>query len=77
MTDARTPRITAAEMRRALEHAGFVAVRQSGSHMILKNAAGKRVTLPTHARKTLHPKVVRAILNDADITPDALNALLR
>jgi predicted RNA binding protein YcfA (HicA-like mRNA interferase family) len=39
----RLPRITAAEVIRALERAGFSLVRQSGSHKIYKNREGKRV----------------------------------
>jgi len=64
-------------MREALKRAGFSFVRQSGSHLILKNQAGKRVTLPTHAGKILHPKIVRAILNDADMTMADLARFLR
>ena len=44
--------------------------------MIYKNAAGKRVTVPFHAAKTLHPKILKSILRDADLTPEALQKLL-
>lgn len=67
MTD-RLPRITAAEVIRALEKAGFSLARQSGSHKIYKNEEGKRVTVPYHSGKILHPKVLRSILRDADLT---------
>ena len=40
----RLPRVTAHEIIGVLEKAGFSLARQSGSHMIYKNAAGKRVT---------------------------------
>ena len=76
MTDSRAPRPTAAEMRRALERAGFTVSRQSGSHMIPRNPLGKRVTLPVHAGRTLQPKIVRAILKDAGLTAEILNTLL-
>jgi len=72
----RLPRVTELEIRRALERAGFGLSRQSGSHAIYKNAAGKRVTLPCHAGKILHPKVVQAILRDADLTVTDLRHLL-
>jgi len=62
------PRITAAEMRRVLERNGFFLTRQSGSHKIYKNAQGKRVTLPYHGKKILHPKTLKSILNDAGWT---------
>ena len=70
------PRRTAAEVKRALERTGFQVVRQSGSHQILKNAAGRRVTLPMHSGQTLHPKVLKNILADAELTPEQLAELL-
>ncbi len=36
------PRLTARQIIGVLEKAGFSLARQSGSHMIYKNAAGKR-----------------------------------
>jgi predicted RNA binding protein YcfA (HicA-like mRNA interferase family) len=45
------PRLTAREITAALEKAGFSLTRQSGSHKIYKNAAGKRATVPFHASK--------------------------
>ncbi len=70
------PRVTAREIVSALEKSGFSLARQSGSHMIYKNAAGKRVTVPFHAQKTLHPKLLRSILRDADISVESLTELL-
>jgi len=71
------PRITAAEVIRALEKAGFFLARQSGSHKIYKNQEGKRATVPYHSGKVLHPKVLRSILTDADLTIEELIELLR
>jgi predicted RNA binding protein YcfA (HicA-like mRNA interferase family) len=68
----RPPRLTAKEIIRILERRGFVLSRSSGSHLIYKNAAGKRVTIPAHAGKTLHPKVLQSILRDMDMTMDQL-----
>ncbi len=48
------PRLKAREIATALEKAGFSLARQSGSHMIYKNAVGKRVTIPFHGSKILH-----------------------
>ena len=76
MTDGKTPRVTAPQLRKAVERAGFLATRQSGSHVILRNSEGKRVTLPMHAGQTLLPKLVRAILRDAGLTADDLRDLL-
>ena len=70
------PRVTAREIIAVLERVGFTLARQSGSHMIYKNASGRRVTVPFHAQKTLHPKLLKSILRDAEIRPDDLQSLL-
>jgi predicted RNA binding protein YcfA (HicA-like mRNA interferase family) len=44
--------------------------------MIYKNASGRRVTVPFHAQKILHPKLLRSILRDADIKAERLIELL-
>ena len=69
------PRITADGVIRVLNRAGFFLVRQSGSHKIYKNEKGMRVTVPYHAGKTLHPKVLQSILRDADISVEAFDKL--
>jgi len=70
------PRITASEVIRAVEKAGFFFVRQSGSHRIFRNQAGRRVTVPYHSGTVLHPKVLRNILRDAELTLDDFKRLL-
>jgi len=71
------PRIDAADAIRALERAGFFLVRQSGSHKIYKNAAGKRITVPFHSGKQLHPKILKSILRDADISIEEFLRFIR
>ena len=68
----RLPRVSAGEMARVLERLGFVLVRQSGSHRIYRNALEKRVTLPYHSGRILHPKVLRSILRDAGLSIEEL-----
>ena len=70
------PRMTARDIIAVLERAGFTLARQSGSHKIYKNAAGKRATVPYHASKTLHPKVLKSILRDANLSVEDLEKLL-
>jgi predicted RNA binding protein YcfA (HicA-like mRNA interferase family) len=70
------PRVTATDIIRALEKAGFSLSRQSGSHKIYKNKSGKRVTVPYHAGDVLHPKVLKSILKDADLTINQLKDLI-
>ena len=71
------PRLTAREVTTVLERIGFSLTRQSGSHQIFKNAAGKRATVPFHASRILHPKVLKSILRDAELSLEDLEKLLR
>ena len=71
------PRVPAGKVIKVLERVGFVLVRQSGSHKIYKNREGKRVTVPYHSGEILHPKVLRSILRDADLTVERFKELMR
>ncbi|MHB1343609.1 MAG: type II toxin-antitoxin system HicA family toxin [Thermoleophilia bacterium] len=62
--------MTAAQAIRVLESHGFEIVRQKGSHAIMRNEVGKRVTVPVHAGRTLHPKVLASISRDAGLSAD-------
>jgi len=73
----RLPRVTANEVIRVVESIGFFLARKSGSHMIFKNDQGKRVTIPYHSGKTLHPKLLQNILKDADLTIAKFRELLK
>jgi predicted RNA binding protein YcfA (HicA-like mRNA interferase family) len=70
------PRVTAGEIIAVLEKSGFSLARQSGSHMIYKDAVGKRVTVPYHGSKILHPKVLKSILRDAEPSVEKLEEVL-
>ncbi len=70
------PRIKARQRAVVLEKLGFSLTRQSGSHQIYRNAAGRRATLPFHAAKILHSKVLKSIIRDADLTVEDLEKLL-
>jgi predicted RNA binding protein YcfA (HicA-like mRNA interferase family) len=63
----RLPRVTAKDVMKVLERIGFSLARQSGSFMIYKNVEGKRVTIPYHSEKVLHPKLLQSILRDANL----------
>jgi predicted RNA binding protein YcfA (HicA-like mRNA interferase family) len=70
------PRITASEMIAVLEKVGFVCTRQSGSHKIFKNEKGLRATVPFHSGTILHPKLLKSILREADMSIERLRELL-
>jgi len=70
------PMLTAREVIRALEKAGFQIQRQTGSHARLKHADGRVVTVPVHAGQDVGRGLLHKILRDADITPAKLLTLL-
>ncbi|NLI77474.1 MAG: addiction module toxin, HicA family [Candidatus Riflebacteria bacterium] len=73
----RFPRITAADLVRFLLRQGFNQVRQEGSHRIFRNQAGVRATIPDHAGKILHPKIVKRVMDDLGMDLDAFIRGLR
>jgi len=70
------PKITAKEIIAVLAKVGFILSRQSGGHKIYGNKEGRRVTVPFHTNKILHPKVLKSILRDADMGTEKLKELL-
>ena len=71
------PRVTAPEIIKVLEKCGFAMTRQKGSHKIYKNSEGRRATVPFHSGKILHPKLLKSILREADLSIEELNKLLK
>jgi predicted RNA binding protein YcfA (HicA-like mRNA interferase family) len=71
------PRITAHKAIKVLEKMGFALIRQSGSHKIYRSKDGKRITIPYHSGKILHPKIVKRILEDTDLTVERFMELMR
>ena len=62
--------------RAALERAGFVFLRQKGSHLILRRAEPPAlVTVPDHRR--LKMGTLRGIIADAGLTVDEFAQLLK
>jgi predicted RNA binding protein YcfA (HicA-like mRNA interferase family) len=54
------PRLTAQKAEKLLLQSGFQHIRTKGSHRIyLKN--NKRIILPFHAGKILHPKIAKQV----------------
>lgn len=64
------------EIIRALERAGFQAVRQRGSHVRLKHDDGRVVTVPVHSGQDIGRGLLRKILRDAELTPEEFLKLL-
>lgn len=66
------PKLTAKEIIKLIQKKGFVLVRQSGSHRIYRNEKGVRITVPFHSGKILHPKIIKSIITDAELTEEDL-----
>jgi predicted RNA binding protein YcfA (HicA-like mRNA interferase family) len=75
--NGRLPALTARDLIRALERAGFVVSRQSGSHCRLIHAANpaRKVTVPVHSGD-LKRGTLRGIIAQAGLTVDEFMALL-
>ena len=70
------PRVKADKVIKVLEKLGFTLARQSGSHKIYKNSEGTRVTVPFHSGKILHPKLLKSILRDIELSVDEFKKFL-
>ena len=58
---AKLPRLKAQEAEKRLLKAGFTMVRSKGSHRIYRKG-DRRIIVPFHASKILHPKIVKQVL---------------
>ena len=63
------PRLTAAEAEAMLLKSGFIWLRSKGSHRIY-GKGGRRVVLPFHSNATLHPKIVKQVVETMAETSD-------
>jgi predicted RNA binding protein YcfA (HicA-like mRNA interferase family) len=71
------PRVSGAEVIRALERLGFLQVRQRGSHVVLKRTGPDRVAgcvVPLHPELALG--TLRGILKQAGVRAEELIAQL-
>jgi predicted RNA binding protein YcfA (HicA-like mRNA interferase family) len=68
------PIISGREVVRALAKAGFSEVSQRGSHLKLRNEAGRTVIVPMH--RELARGTLRSILRQADLAAEAFTELL-
>lgn len=69
------PRLTAQELVKILKKLGFEESRSSGSHRIYKKES-KRIVVPFHSGKIIHPKIVKDVLKVCNITLDEFIGIL-
>lgn len=67
------PRVSGADVVRALERLGFVKLRQSGSHVILRNNA-RGCVVPMHSE--LKVGTLAGVLRQAEVTPEEFTTSL-
>jgi len=72
----RLPILKGQQLIRALERAGFEALRQRGSHLRMRHPNGRVVTIPLHAGQDIGRGLLRKILRDAELTAEELITLL-
>lgn len=71
------PRITGSKAVAAFQRAGFVVVRQSGSHHIMKKDGWKnRLSIPVHDPKTVGIGLLRKQIKESGLTVSQFNELL-
>ena len=71
------PVIKAKNLLSALQKAGFAKHHQAGSHIQLKHADGRRVTIPYHPSHEIRRGTLRGIINDLHLTVEDFMILLK
>ncbi len=72
------PQVNGARLVRALLRAGFIQIRQVGSHVSLRHRddPSRRATVPVHQGKDIPPGTLRAILKGAQLDVEDLREFL-
>lgn len=75
---SRLPAVTAKEVMRVLERAGFFLVRSKGSHhrFVHGNDQTRQTTVSEHGGKSIPVGTLRAIINQAQLSVDEFVSLL-
>jgi predicted RNA binding protein YcfA (HicA-like mRNA interferase family) len=68
------PGLSGQDLIRALQRLGFVVVRQSGSHVVLKNGV-RGCVVPSH--KELKVGTVNGVLRQAGVSGEELTSALK
>jgi len=61
---------------RALEKAGFVRVRQKGSHVFMRHPNGRTTIVPYHKKEKIGRGLLRKIIRDAQMTVEEFMKLI-
>lgn len=64
----RFPQLTARELFRVLQRAGFTEARRTGSHRVLRHADGRWIVFPFHESERLGPAMVARVAKRAGLS---------
>ena len=70
------PAVKPAAVTAALRRAGFVEVRQSGSHLVMKHPVTGRYTVVAMHNKDMRKPMLRRILTQAGLSDEEFRQLL-
>lgn len=62
------PTVKAKQLIKLLKKLGFINIRQAGSHIFFKHPDGRTTVVPFHKGKDIGRGLLRAILDDINIT---------
>ena len=62
------PVVKARKLFQALKKLGFYKHHQVGSHIQMKNADGRRTTIPYHPSQEIRRGTLKAIIDDLDMS---------
>ena len=71
------PIVDARTFERILLGWGFQVVRQKGSHVFYRHPDGRYTTLPHHKGQAICRPLIRKILNEIQVAPEAFIEALR
>ena len=63
------------KMVKILEKLGFVKKRQKGSHIYFRHNDGRATVIPMHKGEDLGKGIIKAILNDIELSRDEYERL--
>ena len=72
---SKPPQVRPKDLVKALQKAGFVKARQTGSHVYLKHPDGRLTSVSVHPG-TVPSGTMRAILEQTHLTADKLKKML-
>jgi predicted RNA binding protein YcfA (HicA-like mRNA interferase family) len=70
------PVLKARDLVSILAQIGFVETHQRGSHKQFRHPDGRMTTVPFHGGRDISPNLLRKIIEDIRLTPEAFLKLL-